>query len=204
MMTVLMMGFVVGLVMSAPIGPMAALAALRWSEGAIKAAIGIAAGVCLGDVILAMVAMVIVSASENAGLMVPEWVSVSIGVVVLAGCGGWLIATSQRDVKPANAGGDVISAVLVTLLHPANVGAFVFMFMMWLPKMGVHINGLGIYNSVLLLSSCLLGMIVGWGAFLWLVQRLVVKFGRPTHKAKRRFARVIGLVMIFAAAMLLI
>lgn len=202
MISVLLAGFVVGLVMSAPIGPMAALAALRWSEGARKAAVGIAGGVCIGDAVLAVIALGALSLGETYGLEVPELWGTVLGVVVLAGCGIWLLATAKQDVKPANISGDVASALLVTLLHPGNIGAYGLMFMVWMPKIGVDVNTLGWSGAIALVLACCLGMVAGWAAFFGLVNRLVVRFGRPTVKVKRRLARGVGIVMLVMAAVL--
>lgn len=200
MLAVILAGFVVGLVMSAPLGPMAALAALRWSEGARKAAVGVAGGVCFGDAILALFALVMMGVGERLGLGVPDMLAKIVGVVALGGIGVWLLVTAKRKVKPAEAGHDVVGAVLVTLLHPGNIGAFGVMFLIWLPKVGVDAGGLGVAGAFVLVLACCAGMVAGWAAFLWLVNRLVVRFGRPTERVRVWMARIVGGLMLVMAA----
>ncbi len=199
MLIVIMAGFVVGLVMSAPLGPMAALAALRWSEGAKRAAIGVAGGVCFGDAMLALFALVMMGVGERLGLGVPDIVAKGVGVVALGGLSLWLLCTAEREVKPAEAGHDVVGAVVVTLLHPGNIGAYGVMFLVWLPKVGVDAGGLGVGGASVLVLACCAGMVAGWAAFLWLVNRLVVRYGRPTERVRVWMARIVGGLMLAMA-----
>ncbi len=204
MVGILLAGFVVGLVVSAPLGPMAALAALRWSNGFKRAAIGVAGGVCVGDVVLAALALLMLSVGDRYGFVVPDAVARGVAVVVLGVCGAWLIATASREAKPSKMHGDVAGAVVVTLMYPGNIGAYGVMFLVWLPRMGIDVGDIGSVQALALLLGCAMGVVAGWSLFLTIVNSMVKRYGRPTGAVKLWFSRLVGAVMLAAAAGLLL
>lgn len=124
-------GLLTGLLLSAPVGPMGALAAYHAARQHVQAALMLAIGACLADSILALMASM-----GATGLPIPEvWLTAAIAVLMTA-LGGFLWFSKPEATKTPDGGATLMVGFGGTILHVGNLLAFAIAFG-WLHRQGL-------------------------------------------------------------------
>ena len=128
----------VGLVISVPIGPMGALAALKQIEGLKRQAIGLAIGASIADTILAVLATI------PAALKIPvpeQWLSLFLGTLFcIIGIIVWRSKSSKAMVQKGTPLGSFTLGFVASITNPGSILAFILGFN-WLHSRGLQIEG---------------------------------------------------------------
>ena len=200
MLMIAVSGLVAGILISAPLGPMAALASLEVSRKRWPAALSVAGGVCLGDVILAAVIVAVLQAPV--GMTVPQGVPEVLGSMVLMGLAVMIWKDANKPVPPAKSQ-SFWRAIIATLAHPGNIIGFAMLYAALLQTLaGTTIAALSLLENSALLATTFVGMALGWAIVLGMVQLAVMRFGRIPVRLQATFARSISLLMVVSALVL--
>lgn len=123
---VLTSAFIVGLVMSAPVGPMGAIAVLQTANKKISSAFTLALGVCLADICLALIALQAVR-NVNFKFEPSNTSAIILAIIMLAlGCYFWLNANKKTILKSKKASFTI--GFISTIVHPGNIVSFIAVF----------------------------------------------------------------------------
>lgn len=201
MLMIAVSGLVAGILISAPLGPMAALASLEVSRKRWPAALSVASGVCLGDALLAGVVVAFLQTPVK--LEMPEGLPELLGGTVLLALAGVIWKDAGKPVPPAKVQ-SFWRAVIATVAHPGNIIGFAMLYAGLVQTLaGRAVAGLNPVENSLLLAATLVGMMLGWALVLGIVQLAVRRFGRIPVRLQASLARAISLFMVVSAFALL-
>lgn len=194
-------GLLTGLIVSAPMGPMAALAGFRLADNHRAAALMIAAGGCVGDTILACVALAVLNLPTM--FVVPEWLPVTLAASILAFMAVMVWMGADKDVTPAQDMRGFGGALLVTLTYPGNVVAYLGLYAALLPAMAGDTPKISWLGMAVLLVTTSCGLVLGWTAFFKLVDYLRRKYGKLPKRMRPMMAKGISVFMAMSALVIL-
>ena len=202
MLGVVVSGLATGFLISAPLGPMAALASLEVSRKRWKPALAVASGVCLGDSILAGIMLLMFRAPWS--ISIPEWMSHVGGALVLAVLGVVIWKDADKPVFPA-ASQSFSKAVAATLAHPGNIIGFAALYASTLQAWdGRNVAELDLVQNAILFATTLMGMMIGWGLVLGAVYGVVCRFGQIPAQWQSSVSRGVSGLMMVSALLLLV
>ncbi|MDD9911759.1 MAG: hypothetical protein OXR68_01250 [Alphaproteobacteria bacterium] len=171
----------VGLVISVPIGPMGALAALKQIEGLKRQAIGLAIGASIADTILAVLATI------PAALKIPvpeQWLSLFLGTLFcIIGIIVWRSKSSKAMVQKGTPLGSFTLGFVASITNPGSILAFILGFN-WLHSRGLQLEGW--FAKGLLAVGIAIGAFTIWTVFLKNVQYIDKKKDLERFLAKIR------------------
>lgn len=188
-------GVGLGLLLSAPIGPMGVLAMLKQLEGHTAQALGIALGAAVADAIMAGVATLPMSVQLPFSVN-ESWLSGITGIIfLLVAVWVWFRAYHAEKLphNPKKVAKAIATGFTSTILHPGNVAAFALSFG-WLQAQGIVLDGA--LHKVLLVTGVLIGTMLMWALML----EVIAWLGR--RYASYRIMPLIrqGVAVCFAAA----
>jgi len=183
-------GLLIGLLLSAPVGPMGGLAAFHAASKHIKAARLLALGVCLADALLAFLATWV------SYITLPEKpLALVLGILMFALA--WHLWRTRAHNKAPHHGASFAMGLGATLLHPGNIIAFALAFQ-WLGGLGVTIEGLP--GQLLLTVGVFLGAMGMWELLIRASLRLgsTPQMGRFQVRFKQTLAILCALTGVWA------
>jgi hypothetical protein len=182
-------GLGAGLVLSAPVGPMGALAAYEAAGGRLRSAWLLAMGGCAADTLLALLA------TWGTELPIPEFWLHGMMALVMLSLGGYLLLTARQPAPPLKDTAGLWMSFGATLLHPANLLAFGLAFK-WLDGQGLVIDGM--VDRLLLTAGVLGGAVAIWSLVIEVAKRMGenVKLGRFQVRLKLG----LGMICLMAGA----
>ena len=202
MIAVVLAGLVTGMFMSAPVGPMAALAMLEVSRNRWRAALAVAGGVCVGGTLLGMLTLLLLHVPFELHVPVglPELVGASVLLVLAAGI--WKLA--DKPTTPAETH-TFLATCIATLMHPGNILGYIVLYAATLSYFAeTAADDLLVLEIILLVVSTAAGMLVGWVTLLVTVKAVVARFGKIPERLHVLMARCVSLLMAGTAGMLVL
>ncbi len=202
MVMVALSGLITGVLISAPLGPMAALASLEVSRKRWASALAVAGGVCLGDTVLAALMLVVLRTPLEIGL--PTWLPYVGGACVLLVLAAVIWKDADKPVLPA-ASQSFGRAVIATLAHPGNIIGFAALYAAVLRVLDARaVADLSLAENIGLLTATVAGMLLGWLLVLGGVHLAVRRFGQIPKRWQTFMSRGIAVIMMLSAFMLLV
>jgi len=168
----LLAGFVIGLVLAAPIGPLGALAAYQAADNRLRAAWMLAVGACVADSVLALLA------TWSIGLPVTAHYLDGVLSLILFGLAIHLAMTAKSSTLHIRSSAGLGVGFGATLLHPINLVTFAVAFS-WLHGHGLVIEGWE--ERLGLVGGIFAGALAVWGVVIMAAMRL------GKHAAMERF-----------------
>jgi threonine/homoserine/homoserine lactone efflux protein len=124
-------GLIAGIILSAPIGPMGALAAYHAARQHVRAALMLAVGACMADSLLALMASL-----GATSLPVPDaWLHLAIAIL-MGGMGVYLWFNKPGKLPSVGGSATLMVGFGGTILHVGNLLAFGLAFG-WLHRQGL-------------------------------------------------------------------
>ena len=166
----LLAGILVGLILSAPLGPLGFLGALQAAQGYFSRAVFLALGVCVADVIMAAVALLFSRYLQESIVLYSGWLFgiKSTLVVVLMLMATFMWKNAEKIPQKPDIAANFTTGLCLSLMHPGNVFAFLGAFTL------LHAHGLLIKGTLLeyvLLLGIFLGTFAMWCVLLMAAHR---------------------------------
>lgn len=199
MVGVLIAGMLCGLMVSAPIGPMAMVTALRWAEHHYREATLLAIGVAVGDFTLAVLAALVFLVPDNLPKLPHLWL-VLMAVVLLLSMAVYTWRESDKPVRPINGHAGFFAAIALTMSHPGNIAALFGLYAGLVPSVsGVLVGEMRVVQVLLLLVGVACGLALGWSLFLTIVDGAVRRYGKLPLHLRMWLARGISVILVLGA-----
>lgn len=203
MLGVWIAGLLCGLMVSAPIGPMAMVTALRWAEHHYREATLMAIGVAVGDFSLSVIAAMVFLVPDNLPALPRVWL-VLMAATLLISMAVYTWVESDRPIRPINGHAGFFAAIALTMSHPGNIAALFGLYAGLVPSVaGVSVGDMGLLGVLILLAGVACGLALGWSLFLTLVDRMVKRYGKLPLHLRMWLARGISIILLLGALGLL-
>lgn len=194
-----LLGVLVGIILSGPYGPMALLAIMHVSHGHLRAALSLALGVCMADMLLTYISIEISNYFDTfveSNVMLFNYAAiVVVGALLVMGWFGWKNANLLP--KPAKSRVSLPTGFAMTFFHPGNIGAFVASFAL-LTSYGYDFTDE--LSHILVSVGVLLGGLIVWVSLLLYVNKIKSNWKPKTLVKLRKCVALLFFVCAFAVA----